>query len=271
MTAGVDIQADRLECQADGWGFGEECWKLENTVLDGDPTGDAVWELLWEWLRAPRAMERGGVDYLRATCIDARFLGERVGHFARKRATYRTPDRRLAYLYPTKGTDGPGNLWPKKPQRSKKGQFPFYTLKVDDGKDTISSRIDKVLEPGPSYVHFPEHRDFDERYFSQLTAEKVVLDRDTKGFLRRIWKLRSPGRRNEAFDTAVLAYAAFKGLCWMGLDLEKEAQRIQQAALLAPGPTTSPPAQERERRPPAVDESRPKRRRRRVSRSSYVG
>lgn len=273
MTAGVDVHADRLECQVDGWGLGEECWKLENTILDGDPTGDIVWGLLWEWLRAPRAMERGGEDYLRATCIDAGYLGERVGHFVRKRTIYRTADRRLAYLFPIRGSAGPGDLWPRKPKRTKKGQFPLYTLKVDTAKDMISGRIDRVVEPGPGFIHFPIHRDFDERYCDQMAAEGVTLDRDTKGFLRRVWKLRSPGRRNEAWDTAVYSYAALMGLCWIGLDLDKEAERIRQAALLAPGPAPpTPPRSAAERRSPApIAKKRKKRSRRRTSRSAYVG
>ncbi|MGB0890485.1 MAG: terminase gpA endonuclease subunit, partial [Solirubrobacterales bacterium] len=48
LTAGVDIQDDRLELGIDGWGLGEEWWRLEHHVLSGDPSSDALWVALWE-------------------------------------------------------------------------------------------------------------------------------------------------------------------------------------------------------------------------------
>lgn len=71
MTAGIDTQDDRVEMQVDGWGRGQECWKLEYHLLYGDPSTRELWEQLWARIIAPRRMERGGVDYLRATGIDS--------------------------------------------------------------------------------------------------------------------------------------------------------------------------------------------------------
>src|ERR1700730_5436588 len=46
LTAGVDVQADRLEVQIVGFGAFEESWMVRYEVLPGDPQQGAVWKLL---------------------------------------------------------------------------------------------------------------------------------------------------------------------------------------------------------------------------------
>ena len=61
----------------------------------------------------------------------------------------------------------------------------------------------KIKEEGAGYCHFPHT--YDDEYFKQLTAEKVVK-KFHKGFHRREWiKVRT---RNEALDCRVYAIAA---------------------------------------------------------------
>ncbi len=225
MTGGVDVHQDRIELQVEGYGLGEECWKLGYQIIDGDPTGDAVWDELWELLCEPRPMERGGEDYIRATCIDAGFLAQRVVEFCRPRWRVRTPDGRRAYVFAIKGSGGTGTLWPREPKRTKRGQALLYTIKVDAAKDILAGRFQRVVEPGPAYTHFPDTDEFGDRYFDQLDSEKAVLGTDSRGFPTRSWVPKREGIRNEAWDTAVYCYAALAGLKSMGLDLEREAKR----------------------------------------------
>ena len=42
LTAGVDVQDDRLEVEVVGWGMGEESWAIDYRVLWGDPGRDDV-------------------------------------------------------------------------------------------------------------------------------------------------------------------------------------------------------------------------------------
>ena len=231
LTAGVDVQDDRIECQVEAWGRGEENWKLEYHVLPGDPSAKAIWDELWELICRPRRLERGGVDYIRATCVDTGHHTLRAYDFCRPRFRVPTPDGRRAYVFAVKGSAGAGDLWPKKPNMNNKGKIPLFTLRVDAAKEAIHRSLQKNVEPGPGYIHFPSW--LPAEYYEQLTAEQAHEVHDKRGFPSRAWELKSPGRRNEALDTAVYAMAGLEGLKSMGLDLEAEANRVEALIELA--------------------------------------
>jgi hypothetical protein len=54
LTAGVDVQGDRIEMQILGWGGDEEAWVIDYCVLWGDPSGP---RLTWS---APRTGSLAG-------------------------------------------------------------------------------------------------------------------------------------------------------------------------------------------------------------------
>jgi phage terminase large subunit GpA-like protein len=232
ITAGVDVQDDRLEVGIQGYGRGLEQWKLQYHVLDGDPSGTAVWEELAQLLYRPLPLERGGVEYIRATCVDTGAHTLRAYDFCRPRFRISMPDGRLAYVFAIKGQGGAGgSLWPREPSRNNKGKIPLYTLRVDAAKEGLYQSLEKIREPGPGYIHFPSNasagRPFDARYFDQLTAEKVTTRRSRTGVPERVWEPKSAGRRNEALDCSVYAEAALRGLLAMGLDIDAEAARAE--------------------------------------------
>ncbi len=231
ITAGVDVQDDRIEVQIKGYGLADERWVLQYHILDGDPSTNAPWVALWELLCRPIAMERGGQDYIRATGVDTGHHTLRAYDFCRPRARVQTADGRLAYVFALKGQGGTaGDIWVTRPNRSNKGKIPLYTVRVDPAKEALYTSLQKQLEAGPGYVHFPlkvaAGKELDQDYFDQLTAEVVVTRADARGYEKRVWELRSEGRRNEALDTSNYADAAFYGLCRMGLDLDREADRL---------------------------------------------
>lgn len=231
LTSGTDVQPDRLEVQVEGWGIGEENWKLEYHVLHGDPTAEPLWEEFWELITRPRYCARGGVDYVRSSCIDSGYATQSVYAFVKPRSTYRTFDRKLAFLWAIKGRSGSGKVWPQKP--SKNTDVPVYTVMVDAAKDVIYGRTEKVVTPGPAFIHFP--LSFGEDYFRQFTAEHAQETRNKRGFPVRVYELKKGRQRNEALDTSVYAYAALCALYSKGLDLDVEAKRIAAA-----GPTEPP-------------------------------
>ena len=53
ITAGVDVQDDRIECEIVGWGRDEESWSLGYQTIYGDPSGPAVWGDLEAYLNTP--------------------------------------------------------------------------------------------------------------------------------------------------------------------------------------------------------------------------
>jgi phage terminase large subunit GpA-like protein len=201
-------------------------------------------------------MERGGVDYLRAVAVDS------GGHYTQAaydwcRIRYRThaPDGRGMYTFACKGKDGPGDVWPRDASSTAKvarvRKVPLWIIKVDTAKELLYTRLSRVLEPGPSYIHFP--KEFDATYYEQLAAEKLETTHDARGFPKRVWKLKTEGARNEALDTAVLSIAALNGLRAMGFDLAREAARLSrhQAApterpvVQAESPSVPPPVRRR--------------------------
>lgn len=256
ITAGVDIHDDRIEVQIKGYGLEDERWVLEYHILDGDPSTNAPWVALWELLCRPIAMERGGLDYIRATGVDTGHHTLRAYDFCRPRARIQTADGRLAYVFALKGQGGTtGDIWVTRPNRSNKGKIPLYTVRVDPAKEALYTSLQKILEAGPGYLHFPlsvaSGKPLDQEYFDQLTSEVVFTETDRRGFEKRVWKLRAEGRRNEALDTSNYADAAFYGLCRMGLDLEREAKRRGVFEPPPPGSGSSEPgevAQPRRRR-----------------------
>ncbi|ABK45313.1 phage terminase GpA [Magnetococcus marinus MC-1] len=221
LTAGVDVQDDRLEIEIVGWGRDEESWSIDYRVLWGDPSSPAVWEDLDNLLRYPRPHSRQLPDMtIRAAAIDT------GGHHTLKSYAF-CRSRQGRRIWAIKGRGGQGvPIWPRKPSTKNKGKVPLFIVGVDACKEAILSRL-RIEEPGPGYLHFPMQRDGD--YFKQLTAESVVT-RYHKGRPIREWKKRDSDR-NEALDCRVYAMAALQGLIAMGFRLNMAVEKIAEHPL----------------------------------------
>jgi len=231
LTAGVDLQGDRIELQVVGWGRDEEAWIVDYRIIWGDPSGPKVWADLDSALYATYAHSRAVPDLsIRAVAVDT------GGHHTK--AAYEFCRTRLARrIWAIKGRGGPAiPVWPRRPSRSNKGKIPLFIVGVDAVKDALFARL-KLSEPGPGTIHFGSDRDAD--YFRQLTAEKVVT-RYERGRPIRMWQPKREGERNEALDTMVYATAALHGLITMGLRLNHEAAAV--AALPEKSPDQKSPA-----------------------------
>ncbi|ABK43768.1 phage terminase GpA [Magnetococcus marinus MC-1] len=221
LTAGVDVQDDRLEIEIVGWGREEESWSIDYRVLWGDPSSPAVWEDLDNLLRHPRPHSRQLPDMtIRAVAIDT------GGHHTLKSYAF-CRSRQGRRIWAIKGRGGMGvPIWPRKPSTKNKGKVPLFIVGVDACKEAILSRL-RIEEPGPGYLHFPMQRDGD--YFKQLTAESVVT-RYHKGRPIREWKKRDSDR-NEALDCRVYAMAALQGLIAMGFRLNRDVEKLAEHPL----------------------------------------
>ncbi len=261
IACGVDTQDDRLEAQLTGYGIDDEKWKLAYFVLYGDPAAPAVWAELWDLMRRPLPMERGGVDFIRSTCLDTQgHHAQKAYDFCRPRAVYHTQDNRRAYLFGIKGKAGhAGNVFVREPSRNNIGKIPLYTLNVDPSKNTLQHSLNRILEPGPGFLHFPRYpvgsqpsaqyingKLFGRRegdigvdlgdgtlvrsdYFQQLTAEvRGTKTHKITGRDEFVWMLAKEGARNEALDTHVYGDGAYYALLGMGLDLEAERALVEK-------------------------------------------
>lgn len=208
LTAGVDVQHDRLEVGLYGWARGEECWHLDYRVLRGDPSGDQVWDDLDRYLRTEWVTEDDELVTLDAACVDTGYMAQRVYDFVRARGA--------RAIWGTKGTAGGGKrIWPKRPTRASYRKTDVYLVGVDTAKLQLYARFKASVESlassaahGAGHVHLAAHV-ADDDYLAGLTAE-VPVTKTIHGHPRIIWD-KPEHKRNEPLDCAVYGYAALHG------------------------------------------------------------
>ena len=203
LTAGVDVQDDRLEVEVVGWGAGKESWGIQYKIFYGDPGQKIVWQQLDEYLLKTFWFEEGDGLVLSCTCIDS------GGHHTQEVYKF-CKEREHRRVFAIKGVGGYGKPFISKPTRNNRERAALFSLGVDNGKETILSRL-KIKEEGPGYCHFPQESDrgYDENYFKGLTSEKRVL-RYKKGVATFEWVKKSSSIRNEPMDLRNYANAAFE-------------------------------------------------------------
>ena len=234
VTAGVDVQGDRLEVEFVGWGADEESWSLDYKILHGDPGQREVWALLDEQLLRrfdpPRARGKTAGLGVSAACVDAGFKTQTVCDFARARRT-----RRIWAIKGAANTQhSPHPIWSVRPGKPMKGKYDLYTVGSDTAKELLYARL-HIDQPGPGYCHFSKPHN-DEVYFFQLTAEKLRTKYRDGRAIYFWWK--PDNRRNEALDCRVYATAALKSLLAMGMRLDASPKRAASAT--APEAATRP-------------------------------
>jgi phage terminase large subunit GpA-like protein len=215
LTAGVDVQADRLECEVVGWGRDEESWSIAYHVIPGDVTRPEVWAALEEVLIDQYPHESGMNLRIAAAGIDCGYKDGSVLKFTRDRF-----NRRVYAVKGSSGGDGP--IWPGRP--SKKNQTRFFVVGVNAAKDSVYDRL-KIADPGSGYCHFPNGPNYDLDHFEQLTCEKKYTTYHN-GYPKRVWK-KPDGARNEAFDTRVYNYVMLHALYAAGMRLDVLADRME--------------------------------------------
>jgi phage terminase large subunit GpA-like protein len=222
LTAGIDVQHDRIEMEVVAWGNHEESWNVDYRVIPGDTARDEVWHDLDDALAIGYDHPTGSEFLITAALIDSSDQTTTVYGFVKRSKHQR--------LFAGKGVSGAGRpvaQISRKRTGKKSREVDLYTVGVDDAKGIIHARL-RIAEPGPGYCHFPLDRDVE--YFEQLTAEKLVT-RYHKGFPRKEWvKTRA---RNEALDCRVYAFAALKILNPVWSAIEKR---------ITGGKTPPPPA-----------------------------
>jgi len=199
VTAGIDVQPDRLEVQFLAWGLDEECWSQDNVILSGSPYSQQVWSALEEQLKRKFKHPSGEMLGVEAAAIDSGDgnTTQQVYEFAAKHNASFRP------WHAIKGVPGPDKpIWKRSTNKNiRKTQL--YLVGVDDAKTLIYQRY-PIVEAGPGCIHFPTR--YEAGYFEQMTVEKSRIIY-MNGFPKREW-FKKPGARNEAIDTFVYAMAA---------------------------------------------------------------
>jgi phage terminase large subunit GpA-like protein len=215
ITAAVDVQDDRLEIQYEGWGAGEENWKIAFDVLRGDLNKPEIWKRLDAALDRKFKHETGLTLDVSGTTIDT------GGHYTQ--AVYDYVKRRGYGVFAIKGSSSQDAPIVNRPTKSNLGKINLFSLGVHKIKATIMQRS-RILETGYGYIHFPISEDFDREWFDQYTAEELVT-KYIKGVRKEVWNKTRP--RNEAFDLSGYNYACLRILNPDFKQLKREFEQKQ--------------------------------------------
>jgi len=238
LTAGADVQKDRIEVSIWAFGRGKESWLVEHRVLMGDTARDAVWKHLGELVAETWTHASGARLPLARLALDTGFATQEAYTFVR---LARDP-RVMAVKGSAKGaalvgtpTAVDATTGGKKLRRGIK----LFTVAVGIAKLEFYNslrKVPEVAEDGVTIryptgsVHLPK---VDAEYLQQLCAEQLITRRDRNGYPVREWqKMRE---RNEALDCYVYARAAASAA---GLDRFEERhwrELERQLGLSPPG------------------------------------
>lgn len=260
LTAGVDVQEDRLECEVVAWGPRLENWSIDYLVLTGSTGSEEVWNGLSEVLNRDWPCEDGGSLRIARMGVDAGFRSQSVYTWCRQHG-----GTAAGRVIATRGRDELAGVivgQPKAVEVSRRGRkvhpgsggvlvWPLSTgaLKHELYGWLRRQRPIDGEELPAGWCHFPEA--YDREFFEQLCAEQLVTRRIRRpgsyvGKSVSAWE--KTRDRNEALDARVIARAA----AWtLGLDRWtpeqwSRAQRLLGAAPKAPvRSTTSQPKRRR--------------------------
>jgi phage terminase large subunit GpA-like protein len=215
LTAGADVQRDRIEVSIWAWGRGLESWFVDHVVIDGGPERAETWARLTTLLSRTWPHVSGARLGLAKLAIDTGYEAPAVYAWARRAGH--------AQVVPVKGVDGfnraapivgPSYVDVTEGGRKLRRGARLWTIAVATFKSEtyrflrLSRPTDEVLAAGgtypPGYVHLP--RGMEAEWVKQLVAEQLVSVRTKRGFARLEWQ--KLWQRNEVLDCRVYARAA---------------------------------------------------------------
>ncbi|KTC33480.1 terminase [Pseudomonas sp. ABAC21] len=230
ITGAVDVQADRLEFMAMGWGAGMERWVIDHRVIAGDPSDERTWAVLDELLKERYRHPCGvGLGILAVAVDSGGHHTDEVYQFCRV--------RRWRNIFAIKGASKPGKpVIAQRPSmvdvtwkgQTERGGAELWFVGTDTAKDWIYNRY--PFESGPGALHFAN--DLPDEFFAQCVAERKVA-KYVRGHKRIEW-IKGKAERNEALDLMVycLAMAHYLGINrYQEHDWERVRQSLAQAGL----------------------------------------
>ena len=209
LTAGVDVQKNRLEVEIVGWGRNKQSWSVDYRVLPGDPSAPEVWADLTSLL-AETFPHEDGVDLpIRLAAVDSGYATQEVYSWARLHPPSRVmvvkgQEAALLAVGVPKEVDAVTSAGKKLRRGVRVWPVGVSMLKSElYGWLRQERPTEESGEKFPlGYCHFPK---YGEEYFQQLTAEQVVT-RVVRGYPKRSWE--KTRDRNEALDCRIYARAA---------------------------------------------------------------
>ena len=211
LTAGADVQKDRIEVSIWAWGRGLESWLIDHVVINGGPEKPEAWAALTELLGQTWPHAGGSEIGLGRLAIDTGYEAPAVYTWARRMGS--------GQVVAVKGVDGfsrpapvigPSYVDATEGGRKIRRGAKLWTVAVATFKSETYRFLRSAASPGEDarhpagFIHLP--RQVDAEWVKQLVAEQLVTVKTRRGFTRLEWqKLRE---RNEVLDCRVYARAA---------------------------------------------------------------
>ncbi|MGL5639844.1 MAG: phage terminase large subunit family protein [Cetobacterium sp.] len=196
LTAGVDVQDNRIEIEVVGWSKGYESYGVLYKQIPGNPAELTVWQELDEFLKREFKFKDGSSLGIACTCIDT------GGHHTAMAYKYISPIQNSRRIYGIKGQGGDGVAILNGFRKTKdKTKIDLLSIGVNTLKDLLYGRL-KIIE-GEGKCHFPASLEagYGINYFKSLTAETKRLKKNKIEWVK-IYE------RNEALDLRNYATAA---------------------------------------------------------------
>jgi phage terminase large subunit GpA-like protein len=237
LTAGIDVQQDRLELEVVAWGPRMESWSVAYEVIVGETAGEAVWQQLDHLLARPYRMASGVDARVRLAGIDSGFIPQTVYSWARLRPL------RVAVL---KGQDAIGVLVGVPTlvdvtlggRKLRRGVRLWPVGGAVAKRDLYSALRLPRPKPGqpfpPGYSHFPG---YSEAHFQGLCSEQLTPTPNKRGYT--VYRWTKIHERNEQLDCRVYARAA---AAILGLDRYTAGDWARAAAGAVAPPAAPGPA-----------------------------
>lgn len=197
LTAGIDVQDDRLELEIVGWGLGYESWGIRYEIIKGDFNTGEIWEKLDQILLQDFIFKNGDKLKIFASVIDT------GGHHTQNVYDYVSPRQEQMMLIGIKGQGGENVPVNNGFRLTKNKEINLLSIGSNAIKDVVRTRLE--ARPGQDgYCHFNGERGagYDPEYFKTLTAEVKVQEGK-----KVIWK--KIRERNEGFDCRGYATVPF--------------------------------------------------------------
>jgi len=254
LTAGVDIQRDRIEVQITGWGRGRQRWLIDYRVFWGDTSrrNSEPWTALQAMLSESWPHESGAQMPILRMAVD-------TGDPTSQTNAYDFCRVNREKVLAIKGQDhGVGLL--NQPQtseasarRKKRGGLLLWGVNVSLAKQELYGQLRMAKPEGEEFPPgwFHHYREQDE-FYKQLTAERLVIAKNKKGYDAPAWQKTG---RNEALDTANYARAAAEHV---GISKFGEARWKALEASFRPKPPGVKPEPEPVKAEPQVKQEKPK-------------
>lgn len=222
LTAGCDVQKDRIEVEIVGWGRGKESWSIDYRVLMGETSTPTPWKELDKILNETWTLHGGAETQIKVLAIDSGYNTQHVYNWTRA-----YPKNRVMAV---KGSDTASTIlsFPKDADVSRSGKKTKDSVKVwSVGVSQLKTELygflalDGAKDDGiypPGFCHFPQYA---EEHFKRLTAEEL---RKKKINGNTIYYWHKTYERNEQLDCRNYARAAANSY---GLDRFKEQHWLQ--------------------------------------------